>query len=336
MRGAPASKQGTIPRVTAQHPHSQRRSGILFAAATATLWGFLAIAMKVATREVPVLTIVWFRFAFAFLALAIFVARRGASRLRVLRRPPLLGLVAALALTLNYIGYLAGLDRTTPSNAQILIQTAPLMLALIGVFFFKERLNRAQVVGVLVAIAGFSLFALDQHRGAIVESGSLWTGNLIIFGAALAWALYAALQKVLTQRGHAPQDLNLIFYLLPAILLLAWCDFATLASLSPGLWLLMIFLGANTLFAYGFLGEALKRLPAWQVSLIITMNPLITLASMALLGALELSWLPADHVGALGYGAALMVVGGVVWVLLRATPAASQSEAKPAPKKRGA
>jgi drug/metabolite transporter (DMT)-like permease len=287
--------------------------------------------MKVATREVPVLTIVWFRFSFAFLFLALFVARRRAGRLRVLVRPPLLGVLAALALTLNYIGYLAGLDRTTPSNAQILIQTAPLMLALIGVFFFKERMNRGQVVGVLVALSGFFLFALDQHHSRSVAASTFWTGNLIIFGAALAWALYAALQKVLTQRGHAPQDLNLVFYLLPALLLVPWADFGVLRELSLGLWLLMAFLGANTLLAYGFLGEALERLPAWQVSLIITLNPLITLASMAVLGALELDWVPADHVGTLGYGAALMVVGGVVWVLLKATPEPKNPEPVSAP-----
>ena len=149
----------------------------------------------------------------------------------------------------------------------------------------------------------------------------LWSGNLIILGAALAWAIYAALQKLLTSRGHSPQDLNLVFYLLPALSLWPWTDFRLLAELSPGMWLLMAFLGANTLFAYGFLGEALKRLPAWQVSLIITLNPLITLTAMAALGTLELDWVPADHVGTLGYGAALMVVSGVIWVLLKATPA---------------
>lgn len=297
-----------------------RRHGLVFAALTALLWGFLAIAMKVATKEVPVITIVWFRFAFAFVFLMAFVARRGLSRLKVLRRPPLLGVLAALALTANYIGYLAGLDRTTPTNAQILIQTAPLMLAMAGVVFFRERLNKSQIFGVGVAILGFCLFAWDQHQAAVVTRESLWTGNLIIFGAAAAWAAYAALQKLLTQRGFAPQDLNLVFYALPVLLLWPWTSFPKLASLTPGMWLLMVFLGANTLFAYGFLGEALKRLPAWQVSLIITLNPLITLTAMAILGALELEWVPADHVGALGYGAALCVVSGVIWVLLRATP----------------
>ena len=295
-----------------------RRQGLIFAIATALLWGFLSIAMKVATRDVPVVTIVWFRFAFAFVFLMAFVTRRGVSRLKVLRRPPMLGVLAALFLTANYIGYLAGLDNTTPSNAQILIQTAPLMLAMIGVVVFKERLNKSQAVGVVVALVGFGLFAWDQHRGAIVAHDSLWTGNLIIFGAAAAWAIYAALQKHLTQRGHAPQDLNLVFYALPILLLWPWTDFHVLAGLTPGLWLLMAFLGANTLFAYGFLGEALKRLPAWQVSLIITLNPLITLTAMAFLGTLHLAWVPPDHVGALGYGAALCVVSGVIWVLLRA------------------
>jgi drug/metabolite transporter (DMT)-like permease len=83
----------------------------------------------------------------------------------------------------------------------------------------------------------------------------------------------------------------------------------------------MCFLGANTLIAYGALGEAFKRLPAYQVSLIITLNPLITLVAMAALRPFAPSWLPKDRVGTLGYGAALLVVGGVIQVLRKA-PAA--------------
>ncbi len=293
----------------------ERKLGLTFAATTAVLWGFLPIAMKVATEEVPVLSIVWFRFTFAFALLALFVGRRDLRRLKILRRPPLLGLIAAVGLTINYVAYMAGLAKTTPSNAQILIQTAPLMLAIVGVVAFKERLSRLQLVGVLIAIAGFALFSWDQHSAAVVSGDALWSGNLIIFGAAVAWVVYAALQKRMSMDGFAPQDLNLLLYVLPAVVLVPMVDFGLLAGLGWVMWLLMIFLGANTLIAYGTLGEAFKRLPAYQVSLIITLNPLITLAVMAILGTLGFAWVPADSVGVWGYAAALLVVAGVVRVL---------------------
>ena len=299
------------------------RSGLLFAAITALLWGFLAIAMKVAAQHVPVFTIVWFRFSFAFAALAIWFALRSPGHFRILVKPPALAVFTALALTGNYLGYLAGLDYTTPSNAQILIQTAPLMLALVGIVMFKERLVAAQWIGVALALTGFALFAYDQHQGEVVERSDWLMGNGLILAAAVAWMLYAVGAKILGHRGMPPQKLNLFLYALPAATLWVWADFALLAGLSWKMWLLMAFLGANTLVAYGCLGEAFKRIPAYQVSLIITLNPLITLATMAVLGALQLDWVPKDEVGGLGYGAALLVVGGVMQVLKKAEPNAN-------------
>ncbi len=303
--------------MASSHSDSSRRFGLAMAALTAFLWGFLAIAMKVATETVPVFTIVWFRFTFAFCLLLIFVGSRDPRRLRIIRRPPLLGLLAALALSINYLGYLAGLDSTTPSNAQVLIQTAPLMLAVIGMVLFRERLSLLQKFGFVVAIAGFALFSLDQRGAGLIDAPSMARGNWLILGAAVMWALYAALQKSLSTRGWAPQDLNLLLYLLPALTLWPLVDFPLLGSLSLASWALLSFLGANTLFAYGALGEALKRLPAYQVSVIITLNPLITLAALAGLRWLEVEWVPEDVVGLAGYAGALLVVAGILFVLKR-------------------
>lgn len=300
---------------------SQRRLGLIMAALTASLWGFLAIAMKVATEQVPVMTIVWFRFTFAFAILGVWLGIKSPKRLAIICRPPKLLLVSALGLTFNYLGYLAGLHHTTPSNAQILIQTAPLMLAMVGIFVFKERLVRAQWLGVALAVVGFVLFAMDQRSGGVVSAENFLKGNLLIFAGAVTWVVYAATAKYLGGIGHNPQDLNLVIYGLPALTLWGFADFGVLAAMDWKLWLLMAFLGANTLIAYGALGEAFKRLPAYQVSLIITLNPLITLATMAALKPFSPSWLPADEVGVLGYGAALLVVGGVAQVLLKAPSA---------------
>lgn len=311
---APSITPETTPETD---PARERRIGLLHAATTAGMWGVLAIAMKVATDDgIPVIPIVWFRMAFSTVGVALFIALRSPRRLRIAVKPPPLAVAAGALLTVNYIGYLEGLDRTTPTNAQILIQLAPLMLALIGVFVFKERLNRMQGVGVGIALVGFALFAWDKHQAAGLAAADLDMGNLILLGAALAWALYAAGQKLLVMRGIAPQDLNLVFYGVSTVLLLPVVDWSAFLDISGPMWLVMVFLGANTLIGYGSLGEAFKRLPAWQVSLIITLNPLITIAVMQALMPFDLAWLPEDHVGLVGYLAALLVVGGVAWVIL--------------------
>ena len=47
------------------------RKGALYAIFTASLWGFMAIVLKVITSELSPVTVVWFRFAIAFVVLGI-------------------------------------------------------------------------------------------------------------------------------------------------------------------------------------------------------------------------------------------------------------------------
>ena len=77
----------------------------------------------------------------------------------------------------------------------------------------------------------------------------------------------------------------------------------------------MIFMGANTLIAYGCLAVALKLIPANQVAVIVVLNPLVTMGCMALLASYGLSWLGIENIGLVGYlgaGALLTGVGLVV------------------------
>ena len=293
----------------------ERRQGLALVALTTCMWGILAIGLKVATERIDVITIVWFRFAFAFVMLFAWLAVRRPQDLRVLARPPKLGIVAAICLGTNYIAYLMGLELTQPSNAQVIIQLAPLFLALLGMLMFGERLSRKQLGFSLVAALGFALFYQDQLGILIGDSGDFTRGNLWIVLAAVMWALYAALTKQETARGVPPQGLNLVLYALPALVLAPFADLAALAELSSGDWLLMVYLGANTVIAYGALAEGMKRLPAHESGLVISTTPLITMSVMAVLGALEVEWIAHDRVSLLGWVGALFVVGGVALVL---------------------
>ena len=126
--------------------------GIIYASITAFFWGFLPIALKVAVQEVEPVTIVWFRFAVAFLMLAGWQTVKNPSSFKLMFKPPLMLILAALALTWNYLGYMLGIHYTTPSNAQLFIQTGPIMLAISGFVFFKEKITRIQIIGFAIAI----------------------------------------------------------------------------------------------------------------------------------------------------------------------------------------
>ena len=287
-----------------------RNKGILFAASTALMWGFLAITLKVALDYVPPLTIVWLRFIIAFVVLVGILYLREPASLQVLRKPPLLAVVAALGLTFNYIGYIKGLDLTTPSNVQVLIQMAPLLLAVVGLVIYKEKLSRIQSWGFIIAIAGFGVFYSDQIKNLVGSAADYQVGIIWVIGAALAWVLFAALQKSLVQR-YAAQGLNALIYLVPALLLWPWADFQLIAGFSWKMWALMIFLGLNTLLAYGAIAEAFRYLPANKVGIIVTVNPLITIVTMIILGALEVSWIQPERISVVGVLGALMILIGV-------------------------
>jgi drug/metabolite transporter (DMT)-like permease len=296
------------------------RRGIAWACLTASLWGVLAIALKFTLRYVDAMTIVWFRFTLAFGALlAIMAWRRPRLTRAILTRPPPLALLGGFLLGVNYYAFLKGVDLTSPSNTQILIQLGPMLLIVSGIVVFGERLTRRQIIGYAIAAVGFAMFYRSQLSHLADSADDYNEGNLWIVAAAVSWVGYAVIQKMLVQR-YEPQQLNLIIYVVPAMLFAIPAEQSALSNLSPGLWVLMVFLGLNTLIAYGALAEALKLAPVNIVSTIITLNPLITLSCMAVLEAMAVSWISPEPLTTISYlGAGVVLTGAILVVAQRAS-----------------
>ncbi|QIA07741.1 DMT family transporter [Draconibacterium halophilum] len=289
------------------------RKGIIYAAITAFLWGFLAIALKVAVRKVDPITVVWMRFVVAFIILATWQAFKTPQSFKILVKPPILLILAALALSWNYMGYMLGIHHTTPSNAQLFIQTGPLILAIAGFLIFKEKLLRNQIIGFSIAILGFSFFYRDQLQAFFETAGTYKLGILLTISGAVAWSVYAIIQKKLV-RNHSVDSLNLMLFGLPAILYLPFIEFQPLLELHWTWWLLLLFLGANTFVAYTCIGNALKYIEANKVSIIIILNPMITFITMGILTELNVSWVEHERFSMVTIAGALLVFIGAVLV----------------------
>ncbi|MCG8306994.1 MAG: DMT family transporter [Cytophagales bacterium] len=298
-----------------QFDPNKRIFGIAYAATAALFWGFLAILIKITLNDVSPVVVVWFRFGIAFSLLSSYFLKKDRKKFQILGKPPLILIIAALGLTINYIAFANGIDLTSPGNGQIFIQIGPILLAVIGVIIFKERLSKRQIFGFVVAGAGLIFFYRDQLQNLLGEEDVYIAGVLWLVLAAVAWTVFASLQKQLVKSFHA-QQLNLVIFGLPMIILTPFVDFSAFANFTSGLWVLLAFLGINTMVAYGCLTEAFKYLEANKISVIITLNPIITFVAMSILGSMELNWIDAEVITVFGVSGAVLVITGAIMVIL--------------------
>ncbi|HLO59306.1 MAG TPA: DMT family transporter [Bacteroidales bacterium] len=292
--------------------------GILYAIITAVLWGVLAIVLKISLNQLTPVDITWFRFFLAFVCLAAYYYFKKPTYLRILKKPPLLLVISTLCLATNYYGFIEGVHLTTPSVAQVFIQLGPVLLAVSGFALFKEKVNWRQIAGLTLVVLGLVIFYREQLHGIVTGKDSWQIGVLWVLIAAVTWAVYSVLLKILVLK-HPPMQLNLVIFGLPVALYLPFVHFSHFTGIGFSGWMILLFLGLNTLFAYGLLALAIQYIEANKISVILVLNPLLTFAIMALLGTLGVTWIRAEHYTLLTIAGALVVLGGAILTILKKT-----------------
>jgi drug/metabolite transporter (DMT)-like permease len=282
--------------------HDARAYGALVGAMA--IWGLSFLATKELLPTVPVLSLLFARFAIAAALLAAFgLAQGGRGRaLRVSRRD--LAMLAGLSI-LSPVGYYLfetyGVAWTQAGHVSVLIATIPIGVYLIAFARRMERVTRRRTLGILLAFGGVILL-MDSSSG---EAGASLAGDLLVLGAVLCAAVQTILLKDAVRRVT---PLQLTFYqaLLSLVVFgpLASIDgFAWVGQLSPAGWVQLLFLA---IFCSGVaflaMNYALVRLPVTSVAVSVNLVPVITLLAEALLLGVRLA--PAK----LG-GAALILLG---------------------------
>jgi drug/metabolite transporter (DMT)-like permease len=298
-------------------PSGRASLGFAFAFCTMAAWGVLPLALDLVLQSLDAATLTWFRFLVSALLLGLFLAqRRALPDLRGLGRSGwiLLG-AASFGLAANYIAYLLGLDRTTPANAQVLIQTAPLLLSLGGILLFRERFSPGQWLGFTVLVTGLGLFFASQLRALAGEAQRYLSGVAMLGLAAVTWAGYGLAQKQLLRRLRA-QGIMLCVYVGCLLCFWPFAQPAALARLGALPLALLVFCAVNTLVAYGAFASALEHWEASRVSAVIALTPLATLGFSSLAAQLWPTHFAAEALAAPSLAGAALVVGGSLLVAL--------------------
>ncbi|NJN85923.1 MAG: DMT family transporter [Leptolyngbyaceae cyanobacterium SL_7_1] len=299
------------------HSSGRWRLGLSLALVTTSLWGVLPIALKIALQAADVYTVTWFRFLGSFLLLTVYLAGRGGlptwQKLRSARLELLA--TATLFLAINYLFYLVGLNFTSPTNSQVIIQLAPVFFGVGALTIFRERYTLRQWLGMATLSLGLSLFFNDQLEALTSAPGQYLLGSGLLVLAALVWAVYALAQKQLLQQLPS-SAIMWVIYGGSALLFTPPASPEQLIALTPLQWGMLIFSALNTFIAYGAFAEALDHWEASRVSAVLSLTPIITLVSVAAGSWLYADWIEAEQITAIGLVGAVLVVMGSLSVAL--------------------
>jgi drug/metabolite transporter (DMT)-like permease len=292
--------------------------GLILALTTAILWGILPIALKMLLDVLSANTITAIRFLLAAILVGIWLGVRGKlPALALLRQRKIasLMLIAIAGLLSNYIMYLTGLNFLSAETGQVVIQLAPFLMMIGGVFIFKERLLLWQKVGALTLVSGLLLFFNERLVQLVLHASNESLGVLLIIAAAVTWAAYALAQKQLLVHYSSKQIMYLL-YVAGAVAFIPASDFNPLLNMNSVHWALLVFCCLNTVVAYGAFAEALHHWEASKVSAVLAVTPLFTILFAHITAALLPDFLQAQQLNLWSWlGALLVVIGSALTAL---------------------
>jgi drug/metabolite transporter (DMT)-like permease len=257
------------------------------AAMAAVLFGASVVAVRVAVRDVPPVSLAVLRFGQGSLLLAGAVLVVAPELLRVrwerLRLFALLGVVlfGLFPLTFN-----VGLEYTEASRGAVMLATMPIWSALLG-RIAGERLAGRQVAGVALSFVGIGLAFVEPGRPMGDAMSLVGDGLLLLTG--LLGALYGLIAKrVLAVDSAATVTTYAMLFGTVLLLPVAVAEgmVPAVARLDWRLLGLVVFLGVlGGAAAFLLWTWALSRITPTQVAVYANLNPIVAaILAIALLG----------------------------------------------------
>ncbi|MBK9713907.1 MAG: DMT family transporter [Kouleothrix sp.] len=270
------------------------------------LWASTFVVTKSAFAEISPLAFAFVRFALmTVLSFAVLAARGRSWRIRRADLPRF-ALAGLMGYTLYQLGFVLGLERTSPFSSSLLIAMVPLFtmvfLALRG-----ERTAMRGWIGLAVALVGVVIFLADQlDRGA---TGTL-AGDALSLGAAVSFALYGVVNRPLV-RAYPPETYSAYTLLAGSLPLLAIATPAALAQdwaaiSAPG-WLAIVYMVVLPVYvAYMIWNWAIARRGAAAATSFSLLVPIVS-------GSLS-AWLFGESFGLVKLLGAALVLAGLITI----------------------
>ncbi len=188
----------------------------LLLAATTFIAGLTPIAARMATAELPPLTLAFLRFGSAGVLLLLTAKALGLRwSIPPAHRRLIIGL-GVLCVPINQFGFLVGIKLAGASHAGIAYALVPLMVYWISLLLGRTTFTLRMGLASAVAVAG--AVVVDLSTGQVASSAGpiglrMFAGDALLLSAAASWSLFVVLSQPLVKELGAVQTLTCVFLL---------------------------------------------------------------------------------------------------------------------------
>lgn len=173
---------------------------------TTLFWGGNVPASRMAVGEISPMLVVLLRWLFAFLLLGLFARRQIMAEYRlVLPHWRMIVLLSALGYTGYNALYYSAAHYTRGANIAIIQGSTPIVVLLLGLFVYRQKLNAIQIGGALVTIIGVMVSA-SHGDWQVISHLAFNRGDLWLLIASIAYAFYTLKLR------ERPQCSALVFF----------------------------------------------------------------------------------------------------------------------------
>lgn len=254
-----------------------KRSGLLFGIGAYGSWGlfpaFFPLLKPAGSVEILAHRIVW---GFIFLTTVVVVVRRLGDLRAISGRTWLLLAAASALISVNWLIYVYAVNNGHVVDAALGYFINPLVTVLLGLFVFRERLNRAQLTALSIAVA--AVVVLTVQVGAPPYIG---------LGLALTFGLYGAVKKVVPVDPRVSVGIETALaapFALGYLITLQVGGHGAFLGHGTGHMVLLILAGVLTAVPLLLFAAAAHRLPMVTMGLLFYMTPIMQLSWGVLVG----------------------------------------------------
>jgi drug/metabolite transporter (DMT)-like permease len=236
----------------------------MLAASMALVGSYVALS-KPLVAAIPLFALAFLRFAIAAVAMLPWSLPRADETPLAPRERLLLFAMSFLGNFLFSIFMLAGVSLSTATAAGVIMATLPAAVAAGSSLFLREHLGGRALLAIALAVLGIVLLQFARPADDAAR-GTALLGNLLLAGAVLCEAAYVLIGKRLA-RVRSPLRVSALINLWGLALMTPFGLWQLarfeLATLTPGLWLLLVFYAlAASLFAVWLWMSGLRHVPA--------------------------------------------------------------------------
>lgn len=251
--------------------------GSLALSMAAAIWGGMYVISKIVLGYIQPWLLLEMRFIISLFVLGFITWWKGLWKIhrQDVFNMAMIGLV-------GYTGSIGmqfvGTSLSSAAMGSLITAASPALISIFAFYILKEKLQITKITALILATIGvLSVIGFPSTNN---QTESMYLGNIILFGAAITWAIYTVLSKVQTQKYSSltVTTWSNLFGVIFTIPIVIWEQAVTPTDLPKDVWIWLgvLYLGIiSTAVAFYFWNKGFEYLDASTGSLFFFLQPVV-------------------------------------------------------------